>query len=224
MYRKVLNVCEEYKQEYANIPAFNNSVEELKARIREIQSVTEQQTATVSAGATKDKNSAVDGLAEQSLKVANALYVYAYDNKDYRLMDKVNVNKSSFYHNHSETSLTLAKIIATEADNHSEDIRGYGISDADRAELDSVIAKFEEVINAPSEVIGERKLYTGNLKELFAAADSTVYDKLDKLIRLFKLSSPEFFTLYSNARNVINTAARKKKDNSTKDERIVNNE
>jgi hypothetical protein len=60
-------------------------------------------------------------------------------------------------------------------------------------------------------VVGERKVYTDNLRELFVTADSIVYDKLDKLIRLFKTSSPDFFALYGNARNVVNTAARKRK-------------
>jgi hypothetical protein len=55
-------------------------------------------------------------------------------------------------------------------------------------------------------------MYTDSLRELFVAADSIVYDKLDKLIRLFNSSSPEFFTLYGNARNIINTAVRKRKD------------
>jgi hypothetical protein len=84
--------------------------------------------------------------------------------------------------------------------------------------LDAAIARLENIINAPSEVIGERKMYTGNLRELFVAADSIVYDKLDKLIRLFKTSSPDFFALYGNARNIINTAVRKRKSESKSSE------
>jgi hypothetical protein len=76
--------------------------------------------------------------------------------------------------------------------------------------------KFEiGLLNVPSGVIGEHKLYTSNLRELFVAADSIIYDRLDKLIRLFKTSSPDFFNLYSNARNVVNTAARKRKNAAT---------
>jgi hypothetical protein len=59
---------------------------------------------------------------------------------------------------------------------------------------------------------------------LFVAADSIIYDKLDKLVRLFKTSKPEFFTLYNNARNVVNTAARKRKndgENATVEEDVT---
>jgi hypothetical protein len=212
MYQKVLDVCNEYKNEYAEIPAFVNSVNELKSRISEIQSVVQQQTETVPKGATKDKSSAIDSLVELSLKVANPLYVYAFGTANNRLLEKVNVNKSMFYRDHDHAALTLAKIILSEANAHNEALSEYGIGSADLKELETVIAQLGALINAPSGVIGERKLYTGNLRELFVAADSIIYDKLDKLIGLFKSSKPEFFTRYSNARNVVNTAARKRKE------------
>jgi hypothetical protein len=143
---------------------------------------------------------------------------YAFDTTNNRLLEKVNVNKTSFYNVHNQEALTLAKIIVAEAKTHSMALSDYGVSDADIAELESVVSQLEGLLNAPSGVIGERKLYTSNLRELFVAADSIVYDKLDKLIRLFKSSSPEFFALYGNARNVVNTAARKRKGNAATEE------
>jgi hypothetical protein len=50
------------------------------------------------------------------------------------------------------------------------------------------------------------------LSELFVVADSIADDKLDKLIRLFKTSSLDFFALHGNAWNIVNTAARRRKD------------
>jgi hypothetical protein len=213
MYQKVLNVCDECKEEYAGVPALVNAVNGLKSRVSDIQSVTQQQTGTVSKGATKDKSDVFDRVVELALKVANPIYVYAFDTSDNRLMQKVNVNKSVFYRNHDQATLTLAKIIFTEANAHSAALTDYGVNNADIAELETAIAQLEGLITAPSGVIGERKLYTSNLRELFVAADSIIYDKLDKLIGLFKSSSPEFFTLYSNARKFVNTAARRRKNN-----------
>jgi hypothetical protein len=218
MYQKVLDVCTENEQKYAGIPALVNAVYELKNRVSDIQSVTQQQTESVSKGVTKDKNTAIDNVVELSLKIADPLYVYAFTTTNNRLIEKVNVNKSSFYRNHDQGALTLAKIILAEAKTNSEVLVNYGVNNADVTDLETAVTKFEELINAPSGVIGERKLYTGNLRELFVDADSIIYDKLDKLIRLFKSSSPEFFALYSNARNVVNTATRKRKGNVTVEE------
>jgi hypothetical protein len=116
-----------------------------------------------------------------------------------------------FYNVHEQTALTLAKIIAAEAKANGGNLLNYGINASDITDLDAAIAQVSKLINTPAGVIGERKMHTSNIKELFVAADSVIYDKLDKLIRLFKISSPEFFTLYSNARNIVDTAARRRK-------------
>jgi hypothetical protein len=217
MYQKVLNVCDECIQEYADVPAVVDAVNELKQLASKIKSATQQQTENSPKGATKDKSASLDSLVELILKVANSLYVYAFNTANNRLLEKVNVNKTSFYCSHGQTALTLAKIIADEVNANKEALRNYGVSDTDITELATAISQLETLLNAPAGVIGERKMYTSSLRELFVAADSVIYDKLDKLIRLFKSSSPEFFTLYSNARNVVNTAVRKRKESPKQD-------
>jgi hypothetical protein len=211
MFQKILDVCNENEQKYANISAFGNAVSELKQRVSSIKLATQQQTVNNPKGTTKEKSSIIDRLVELSLKVANALYVYGFNSANKRLIEKVNVNKSMFYQTHNQTCLTMAKIIAAEASAHNSILNDYGITPSDIMDLNNAIVQFESFINAPAGVIGERKMYTGNLKELFVDADSLVYDQLDKLMVPFKTSSPEFFQLYSNARNVVNTAARKRK-------------
>jgi hypothetical protein len=216
MYQNVLTVCIDCKQEYANIPVFVNVVTELEQRVADIQLATQQQTENNPKGVTKDKSFAIDQLVEISLKVANIIYVYAFSTGNNRLLEKVNMNKSMFYRNHDQDSLTLSKIIAAEAKNCGDILVDYGLSTEDRAVLDAAIVQVEELVNAPSIAIGTRKLYTSNLRGLFVAADSIVYDKLDKMMRLFKTSKPEFFTRYHNARNVVNTSARKRKNTEEK--------
>jgi hypothetical protein len=212
MYQKVLNLCNENKRVYEKVSAFTNFVNELEGKVSEILLVTRQQLGANPEGATDDKSSAIDRLVEASLKIGNPLYAYAFETKNNRLQKTVNVNKSMFYQTNKQTALTLAKIIADEANTFGKDLHDYGISDADRTELNAAIAQFEKVIHSPAGVLIERKVYTDSLRKLFVAADSILYDKLDKLIIVFKTSSPDFFSMYGNARNIINTAARKRKD------------
>jgi hypothetical protein len=212
MYQKVTNVCDKNVQVYANVPAFVDIVNDLKQLVSEITTIARQQLETSPKGATKEKSSAIDRLTEIGLKIANPLYVYAVDTKNNCLREKVSVNKSSFYRAHSQAALALAKTIAAEANTFGSDLYNYGINDTDRAELDAAITRFEKLINTPVGVVVERKTHTDNLRELFVAADSVVYDKLDKLITLFKTSAPDFYSMYGNARNIINTAARKRKE------------
>jgi hypothetical protein len=65
-------------------------------------------------------------------------------------------------------------------------------------------------------------VYTGNIKQLFAETDSTLYDRLDRLVTLFKTSSPDFYALYKNARNIIDTAKRSRKPDENKSEETGN--
>jgi coenzyme F420-reducing hydrogenase beta subunit len=58
-------------------------------------------------------------------------------------------------------------------------------------------------------VVGKDDLLLSSKTKYYPVTLATV---LDKLIRLFKTSKPEFFALYGNARNVVNTAVRKRKD------------
>jgi hypothetical protein len=212
MYEKVLIVFNEYKDVYAKVPALGIAVNKLQEHVTDIKSVTKQQTENRPQDVTKDKSSAIDRLVDITLKISSPIYVYASDTVNNRLLGRVNLNKSMFYSVHDQQALTISKIVASEAKSCGEVLLDYGVTKDDLTALDAAIAQVEGLINAPLITIGTRKLYTSNLRELFVAADSIVYDKLDKLMRLFKTSNPEFFTLYSNARNVINTAARKRKN------------
>jgi len=211
MFQKVLDTCREHKQVYAGFPAFADSVGQLEGAVSAIRQGAQQQAGTTTQGYTAKKSVALDRLAQQSLKVADVIYVYAFRNNNQPLLRKVSVNKSSFYRGHDNDALTLAKNIAVEALSHISELTDYGIDSVELLALQEAIAGFESLISKPQTVTGEHKLYTGNLKQLFAEADSILYDQLDKLVTLFKVSAPDFYTLYKNARNVIDTAKRNKK-------------
>jgi hypothetical protein len=218
MYQKVVNVCDEHAQEYAGVPAVVTAVNHLKGQVSEIVVVAKQQTGTKPQGATKNKSEAFDRMVVLSLKIANPLYALAFETGDNRLLKKVAVNKNEFYNVHAQKALSLAQNIADEAAAYSGKLYDYGINDADRAELNDAIVKATELKLAPTGVITERHNYTGNLRQLFVATDSIIYDRLDKLMIPFKTSSPDFYALYSNARNVVNTAARKRKKDTENDD------
>ncbi|MDR1673383.1 MAG: hypothetical protein LBS09_08015, partial [Bacteroidales bacterium] len=90
-----------------------------------------------------------------------------------------------------------------EAEARAADLQACGIDEQYLNRLKESIAQCELLLNRPAQTRDERKLYTGSLKQLFATADSTLYDELDQLIDLFRNTAPDFFTLYKSARNVI---------------------
>jgi hypothetical protein len=216
MYQVVLETCHKNEQTYAGVPGFVNSVAQLDDSVAAIVQNAQQQTGAVLQGASAEKNAAIDLLAQECVKTANVAYVYAFTTGNLPLMAKVAVNKGMFYRGHYNDALILAKTIAAATHEHAPALAEYGIDTAAVNALDEAIAGFERVMSKSQVAIGERKMYTSNIKQLFADSDSVLYDRLDKLIVLFKTSAPDFYVLYKNARNIIDTAKRSsgKKENA----------
>ena len=124
---------------------------------------------------------------------------------------KANLNKSLLFRMEDNALLAMANEIIAKASEVVEALTAYGIGTADLGELIECKTGFELVIVKPRTVIGEHKVHTSNLARLFAETDSLLHDGLDKLINLFKVSAPDFYFSYKNARNVINTSVRKRK-------------
>jgi hypothetical protein len=212
MYQKVLDTCNKYAPVYSGVPAFGQSVEQLSGNIAAIIRGAQQQSGNVLKGTTAEKGSALDQLVQQTVKTAKAMSVYAFRTGNLILLSKVRISKSTLYHGHVMDALITAKNIAEEAVALAGVLEPYGIGVEEQNAQAEAIAQCEQWVNKPIETRDERKLHTGSLKQLFAAADSTLYDELDQLIDLFRDSAPEFFTLYKISRNIIGPASRKKDD------------
>jgi hypothetical protein len=184
------------------MPAFVNAVRLLDNSIAAIGWNAQQQSGTISEGVSEDKNKAAEVLTQASIKVANALYVYAIDTDNKTLQAKANVNKTMFYNSHANEVLVQAKNIAAEMHTYAAELVSYGIDTAAIAAFNAAVATFESLLVKPQTIIGERKLYTSNLKLLYAQTDLILRNRLDKLIALFKTSAPDFYAQYKSARNL----------------------
>jgi hypothetical protein len=118
---------------------------------------------------------------------------------------------------HGNQALLLARNIAGEAVAHAAPLAGYGVTDADREALNAAIADYESLIVSPRTAVNERKQHTGNLAQILAAADSVLYDKLDKLVSRFKYTDPAFYNGYKNARNTNNSYVRHRSNGTGND-------
>lgn len=108
--------------------------------------------------------------------------------------------------------LTLAQRLLELAHKHSAQLLSYGHDPEKMSAIEQAISAYSNLIAKPMDAIAERKQKTTNLKELFARLDSVLYDKLDKLIVLFKSSHPDFYGEYRTARNVIDSSIRHRKE------------
>jgi hypothetical protein len=222
MYREVAKVCRANEQVYAGVPAMNSAVQRLEEGVASILRAAGQQSGTTSQGATDMKNSALDALTTEVVQTANAVYVYALDTDNADLLVQTSVNKSTFYGGYVNNALVRARNIAASVWLYLPELDAYGVNEASLARLKEAIASLENVLDNPRTAIDERKVHTGNIRQLFVETDSTLYDRLDKLVTLFKTSAPDFYALYKNARNIIDTARRSRKTDENKSQESEN--
>ncbi|MDR1155655.1 MAG: hypothetical protein LBL04_13195 [Bacteroidales bacterium] len=211
MYQKVLDTCRKNAFVYAGVPAFGQAVVQLDGNIADIVRKAQEQSGTLSKGATAEKGNAFDRMAQLTVMTAKAICVYAFKTGNVELLSRATLNKSTLYGGYVMDAIIAAKNIAEEAAARTADLQLYGIDEQQRNALSESIAQCELLLNKPAETRDERKLHTGSLKQLFAATDSTLYDELDQLIDLFRNTAPDFFTLYKTSRNVIYPTGGRKK-------------
>jgi hypothetical protein len=211
MAQRVSDTLAAHEAVYSGVVPMVSAVAELNGEIADIRTTaTEQSMLNVSA-ATQKKREAENRMINSCVKIANTLYVIGFttDNKD--LTNLLGLSPYSFYRLEDNGKLALAKQIYAYAQEHVTELGAYGSDAAAVAAIGEEIAAYQAVISKPMDTIGEHKQKTTNLQTLFASLDSTLYDKLDKLIVLFKESNPDFYGEYRTARNYINTSSRQKK-------------
>jgi thioesterase domain-containing protein len=121
------------------------------------------------------------------------------------------LSPASFYRLEDNAKLSLAQQIYNLAEAQAPALVDYGLDAASIAAMHTAIEEYQAQIARPMGAIGIRKQKTTDLKHLFARLDSTLYDRLDKLMALFKDSHPDFYGEYRTARNYIDTSGRHKK-------------
>jgi hypothetical protein len=179
----------------------------------------EKQTKARIKGVTNTKNEIEIRLVNETINISTILFVLAKDLKDEKLLAQANLTKSMMYQAQENEMLSMSRRIFAEATAHAHELQDYGIKDTDISALQTVISEYSKIIVAPRVVISESKQATANLIHLFAYTDSLLNDRIDRLMRLFKKSEPDFYALYFNARNIINTATRKRKTNETEEDK-----
>ncbi|MDR2408406.1 MAG: hypothetical protein LBE13_09900 [Bacteroidales bacterium] len=217
MYQAILDICNANIELVKQIAAFVKSLSELTIKVNEIRQTEQNQAKTMVQSASLEKGDYEDLMVALALKISNALYVYAFENKDQPLLSLMSINKRTFYACEGNKKLRLARTVYESGAGVLDLVGSYGVTIEMIEDLHQAIVGYEANLVKPRDTIVVHKNYTHQLKLLFADADSLLYDKLDKLIILFK--DTDFYNEYKFARNIISTSIRHKKDKNEEEEK-----
>jgi hypothetical protein len=219
MYQAVLQVLLENQSYYKEIPVFEEAVTEMENTLIQMGDLVKQQIKATLKGIMNTKNEIETHLVNETLKISAVLSVLVKDLKDENLLIEVLLTKSMMYHSPKNEMLNMSQRVLAKATTYAHELQDYGIKDTDILTLQTLVNDYDKIMTVPRVVISESKQATATLVELFAYADTLLNDRLDKLMQLFKDSAPDFYALYFNTRNIINTAARKRKTDEQEEEK-----
>jgi hypothetical protein len=194
---------------FSSIPLMVDTVAEFNETLTDIDKVATDRMEVAVPALTMEKRKAEAAMIDRVVPIANALYVTGFIKGNTDLLSLQGLSDSSFYRLTDSNKLPLARRILQLAQQYADDLANAGYDEAKIAETEAAIENYSKVIVNPMNAITVRKQKTTNIKELFARLDSILYDKLDKLMLLFKASHPDFYGEYRTSRNVIDLTGKK---------------
>jgi hypothetical protein len=211
MAQRVSDTMELHADDYSGMEPMVSAVVEFKTDIANIREAEKGQVSVSVPASTQQKHEAEVQMVEACVPTANALRLIGHSTGDKVLTNLAGVTPSIFYREEDNAKVARSKNILDLAKENASALAKYGFAEEKISGLETKINVFQNLIAKPMEAIGLRKQKTTNLKQHFASLDSTLKNKLDKLIVLFKSSHPDFYDEYRTARNIIGMSARRKK-------------
>jgi len=173
--------------------------------ILEIQGIAEQQK-TSKKGFTDVKNKNRELLVVTAADYARKLGVYAKFANNAVLAQQIRFSKSKIRNAPDTAVRDYAQIVYDRAQAHIIDLEAYGISVNSQTALLRAISDYNAVIGKPGANRTEGGQITRQLENLFKAAD-TALASMDAAVEIVRLTQPEFYISYKNARKIISTRA-----------------
>jgi hypothetical protein len=210
MAQRVSETFKRYETQYDEISPMVEAVTALNEIIASIRGTQKEHKAVNLSASSLEKLEAERQMIESCVKMANAMYVIGFTTQNKDLMTLQGLNEYHFSQQSNNAALALACRILDLTHGNVVKLKTYGIEDTEITAMEKAIEAFHILIAKPMDTIGERKQKTINLTQLFKELDSVFFDKLNKLMVLFKQKAPEFYSEYRTAHNIIFTSEKKK--------------
>jgi hypothetical protein len=208
MYLAVEKVIDKYQAVWSGNQGFSDAVTSFKGKLKDIRLLTEVQEKKTT-GVRKDKLIALEIMKDEALIIGGAVFTYATAINNQTLKDAVNYTATDLTKVRDTLAAERARVILDEANNVAANLVNYGITAQQLLDYEALIVTFEGLIVSPRMAIVTKKGATKALKTVMGDADGILKDQMDRIMPQFKLSAPDFYVDYFNARIIIETGSSK---------------
>ncbi len=206
MYKAVRSAIENNNAAWSGLPAFQSLYSQFLSQLSDLEAKAYEQTqATIGVSAlTRQKREEV---AELAYSMANSIKAFAVVSNKAELIEQIKFSQSEVRDTNKVRALQLIDLVIEKSTLYLNDLGIYGVSQQQIDDLTALREELEAMLNAPRNAILERKLYTSALEKISRNIDHLLREKLDKLAEVLKLTQPEFYEEYKNARVIIDFRA-----------------
>ncbi|RYZ00864.1 MAG: hypothetical protein EOO11_00145 [Chitinophagaceae bacterium] len=179
----------------AAVGRFRRFLEQCKEALAEEQLVTE--------GITKDKRIQRERLCEQVSIITGAVSAYAVENGNEELAGEMNYSHRDLSRLNGADLRSTVRRIFTQVDPHIRDLADYGVTQESVDGARRTADAFEGKTPAPRQGITVRSDAGERAAELVSQTNAVLRKSIDKLVRHFQTTDPEFWSQYWKSRTVV---------------------
>ncbi len=210
MYLAVLKVLMDNKPKWEAMSAFNTEITEIDDHVRLIEEkrpAAEQATGAI----TEDKHSVKEDLMDLLLDVCGQLHSIGDRIGNKELMAATDFEESNFKGRDANLPNITTEIVKLARANQ-ETLAEYGITADEIDEMEKLGVLFAQKDTEPRAVVSQRKSAGESLGDLYRETDLKLDLRLDKMMKKFRRTAPEFYRAYQNARMIIDYGIRHEKE------------
>ncbi|MGD9991697.1 MAG: hypothetical protein AB7S69_00240 [Salinivirgaceae bacterium] len=217
-YLAVAFVLTKYEAKVGLVPALEAAVTKFTSLLNELQEVRQIQEGRIS-GAALQKQKEEDEMIEASLRVAAGIYVFAREQDNLELQQKMKVSDSNLRKMGNSALLSQCTLIYNLAmELNSEALVPFGILPESLAGLKKEIDDFALLVGKPRSGIVARSAATLRLQELFKEIGELLREEMDKLMLVIKGQEPAFYNEYKAARVIVDLRGPYEKEEAASEE------
>ncbi|MEO8147045.1 MAG: carboxypeptidase-like regulatory domain-containing protein [Bacteroidia bacterium] len=195
-------VCYTFESVWTPSATFTSAVTELDSEISEVQLFQQLQSQSTK-GLTIVKKEIRLTSAVAAVIIAQGIVNYAYDKKLTDLLSNATISKTKINKGRDSKALDTLKYLLALAQDNVAALKDYGITDTQVTDFESLIGKYELAIPAPRVLRVKIKNATSQIKVVCKSISETLKFRLDAGMEQFRISHPDFYNEYFNARIII---------------------
>lgn len=192
---------------WAGVPKMVAAVTNFSGKIVSIQSLREVQEENLK-GITQDKEARRETMVDLALKVSGGVMAYADDNNNNALKKSVSYSRSALLKGRDTTSKLRCTKILNKANPIISSLNDYGITPSDLTALQGAISTYSALIGTPRTARATEKAAGEQMEIEIKEATKILKEKIDKMMRQYIISAPEFHKAYSSCREIMNIGVR----------------